>query len=158
MPHQYEKPMVSGDVHIELYDRNGNLKLVRDIKNIVVNGGLGYIASRMVNADMPVMSHMAVGSDSTQQEPSDTDLGSILDDRVPIQSTNIIGDHLEKIKYLATFFPGVSTGAIVESGVFNDGTSGEGTMLCRTTFPVVNKQEDDTMAIEWTISITNNEE
>jgi len=27
-------------------------------------------------------------------------------------------------------------------------------MLCRTVFPVVNKQADDTMSVTWTITLT----
>jgi hypothetical protein len=47
---------------------------------------------------------------------------------------------------------GVGTGAISEAGIFN--ASSGGTMLCRTVFPVVNKQASDTIAITWTITIS----
>jgi len=47
----------------------------------------------------------------------------------------------------------ISTGAVVEAGIFNNGTIGQGDMLARTTFPVVNKGADDILAIEWTITL-----
>lgn len=152
---QTEKAIAHGDVHIVVYDKQGKVKLVRDVNNIVVNLGRGFIASRMIGDTTPVMSHMAVGSDDTLQTIEDEDLGSILDNRVSIETVSNIGDYGEKVEYHAVFLPGVSTGAITEAAIFNDET--EGVMLCRTTFPVVNKQEDDTIAITWTISINSEE-
>jgi hypothetical protein len=56
------------------------------------------------------------------------------------------------VTYVATFGPGVGTGAIVEAGIFNAASSG--TMLCRTVFSVVNKGADDAMTITWQITVS----
>ena len=56
------------------------------------------------------------------------------------------------ITYVSSFEAGEGTGAVVEAGIFN--ASSSGTMLCRTVFPVVNKQADDTMSVTWTITLT----
>jgi hypothetical protein len=81
----------------------------------------------------------------------------------------VIFTNANTITYACTFLPGVGTGAIVEAGIFNESspsgtTSGNagsyastrtgGTMLCRTTFAVVNKGADDTMSITWTVTIS----
>lgn len=149
-----QKSLVTGKVKIKLYDENGELKLIRDVNNVIVYDGLAFIASRMKNADNPVMSHIGVGSDPTPQEITDTQLGAMLGSLSPIETTEIVGDHDEKVEYYAVFRKGESTGAIVESAVFNPNNL----MLCRTTFPVVNKQENDTVAVIWTISFANPEE
>jgi hypothetical protein len=74
----------------------------------------------------------------------------------PIYFTNA-----NTVTYQSTFAPGAA-GAIVEAGIFNEstltGTSNSdslvgGSMLCRTTFPVVFKGVDDTMTITWTVTI-----
>lgn len=55
------------------------------------------------------------------------------------------------ITYAATFNAGTGTGALVEAGIMNAATNG--TMVCKTSFDVVNKQANDTIAITWTINI-----
>ena len=59
--------------------------------------------------------------------------------------------NVDNITYEATFNPGQGTGALVEAGIFNGATGG--VMLCRTQFPIVTKEADDTIIIQWTVSI-----
>jgi hypothetical protein len=56
------------------------------------------------------------------------------------------------VTYVATFPAGTGTGAVTEAGIFN--ASSSGTMLCRTVFPVVNKQSGDSMTITWTVTVS----
>ena len=56
------------------------------------------------------------------------------------------------ITYTATFPAGTGTGAVTEAGIFN--ASSGGTMLCRTTFPVVTKGSGDTLAITWVVTVS----
>ena len=140
----------SGKLRVDIFDQHGNLKERREIPNLVVNTGLGYIASRMKDATATVMSHMAVGSDNTAAAAANTALGTELG-RVALDSTTITGSNNEQVVYVATFPAGTGTGAVVEAGIFNAGSAG--TMLCRTTFLVVNKDVNDTMQITWTITI-----
>ena len=56
------------------------------------------------------------------------------------------------ITYTATFPAGTGTGAITEAAVLN--ASSSGTMLCRTTFPVVNKAAGDTIAVTWVVTVS----
>ena len=147
-----ENLKLSGQLNIVLKDKAGNIKDQREVKNLVVNAGLAYIASRMTGTAKSVMSHMALGSGTTAAAAGDTDLGSILGSREALDSTTITGTNNEKVQYVSSFEAGDATGAVTEAGIFNAATSGD--MLCRTTFSVVNKQPDDTMSVTWTITLS----
>ena len=60
-----------GQLTLELFDKDGNLKETQNIKNVVVNNGLNYIASRMKDASATAMSHMAIGSGNTAAAAGD---------------------------------------------------------------------------------------
>lgn len=144
-----ESIKIRGDLNIVLKDENGNIKDQREETNLVVNSGLAFITSRMADAADSVMSHMAVGSDSTAVAAGDTGLGSILGSREALDSTTDSGS---SITYVASFEAGDGTGAITEAGIFN--ASSAGTMLCRTVFSTVNKGANDSMTITWTITLS----
>jgi len=153
-----DKTATRGRLNIVLCDANGNEKDRRDINNLIVDVGLEYIVNRMIDANTPVMSHMAVGSDNNTTNAGEfTDLGSTLGSRKSITTVSLknsgASSQNDSIEYDAAFFAGESTGAIVEAGIFNNGTIGQGDMLARTTFPVVNKGADDILAISWTITL-----
>jgi hypothetical protein len=147
-----ENLKLSGQLSIVLKDKAGNIKDERKVKNLVVNKGLEYIASRMKDASKNVMSHMALGSGTTAAAASQTDLVTLLGSREALDSTTIAGSNNEKIVYVSAFEAGDATGAVTEAGIFNASTSGD--MLCRTVFSVVNKAADDTMSVTWTITLS----
>ena len=144
-----EQLKLRGDLNIKVLDAEGKIKDERDEKNLVVTAGLTYICSRMAGTAKSVMSHMALGTGTTAAGASQTDLVTIAGSRVALDSTT---PSTSSIVYVATFGPGVSSGAITEAGIFNASTYGD--MLCRTVFSVVNKAAGDTMVITWTISLT----
>ena len=146
-----ENLKLSGQLNIVLTDKAGIVKEQREVKNLVVNAGLAYIISRMLNTSKSIMSHMALGSGTTAVAASQTDLGTTLGSREALASSTITGSNNEKIVYVTTFDAGDATGAVAEAGVFNAATSGD--MLCRTVFSVVNKQADDTLSVTWTITL-----
>ena len=138
---------LNGHVSIQLFDKDGNIKDSREIKNLVVSTGKTFIAARMVGTPTE-MSHMALGADNTAAAIGDTALGSELG-RVALASDTSSG---AIVTYTASFPAGTATGANVEAGIFN--ASSGGTMLCRTVFAVVNKGVDDAMAITWAITVS----
>jgi hypothetical protein len=140
---------LKGELNIVIKDKDGNVKDNRNEKNLIVSAGLAFICSRMTDANDAVMSHMAVGSGTNSPAAGNTDLQSILGTREPLDSTT---HSANTVTYTSSFEAGEGTGAITEAGIFN--ASAVGTMLCRTTFPVVNKGVDDTMAITWTITLS----
>jgi hypothetical protein len=140
---------LKGRVGIVLKDKDGNVKETREIDNLVVDAGLDYIASRMEGTSSNVMSHMALGSGTTAAAAGDTDLESILGSRELLDSTTVTDN---AVQYIASFEAGDGTGAVTECGLFNASTGGS--MLCRTVFSVVNKLDDDSMSITWTVTIS----
>jgi hypothetical protein len=141
-----------GTLTLVLTDENGNVKQ-QDETNLVVNAGLAYIASRMVGTTATVMTHMGVGTGTTAAAAANTALGTALGARIVLDSTTLITVTAtnDSVQYVATFGAGVSTGAITEAGVFSALTGG--TMLCRTVFPVINKEALDTLVITWRVTI-----
>lgn len=138
-----------GDLKIVVKDKDGNVRVERKEKNLIVNTGLAFICSRMTDAADNVMSHMAIGSNNSTPTATDTDLGTILGTREALDSTT---HSANTVTYVSSFEAGEGTGAVTEAGIFN--AAATGTMLCRTTFPVVNKGADDTMVITWTITLS----
>ena len=144
-----DKMKAKGRLNIVLKDQNGNVKETREVDNLVVDTGLDYIASRMKDATATAMSHMALGSGTTAAAAGNTDLESILGSREALDSTTVTDN---TVTYVSSFEAGDATGAVTEAGIFNASTGG--TMLCRTTFSVVNKSQNDTLSITWSITLS----
>ena len=125
-----------------------NGETVKEVDNIVVTAGKGYVASRMKDATATAMSHMAIGTSSTAAAAGNTTLGSE-SARVSLTSTTVSSN---EVVYVATFPAGTGTAAITEAGILN--ASSSGTMLCRTVFSVVNKGASDSMTITWTVTVS----
>ena len=125
-----------------------NEVIVAEVPNLVVTTGKGYVASRMKDAAVGAMSHMAIGTGSVAAAAGNSALGSEVT-RNALTSTTISGS---TITYVATFGAGEGTGAITEAGTLNGATGG--TMLCRTVFAVVNKGASDSMTITWSVTVS----
>jgi len=125
-----------------------NDEVVQEVDNLVVTAGKGYVASRMKDASATAMSHMAIGSGTTNPAASDTALETQLG-RVALTSTTVSS---AVVTYVATFAAGTGTGAVTEAGILT--ASSGGTMLCRTVFSVVNKGSADSMTITWTVTVS----
>lgn len=146
-----DKIKATGLVSFVLTDENGNVKLQQE-KNLVVDSGLAYIASRMVGTAKNVMSHMAVGTGTTAAADAQTALVTE-SARVALTSTTIVTTTVasDSVQYVATFNPGTATAAITEAGIFNAASAGD--MLCRTKFDVINKGALDTLTITWKVTV-----
>lgn len=149
MNYESDSLSVKGDLIIIKTDECGNEE-IKEFKNLVVATGKTYIASRMSANTANVMSHMSVGTGNTAALTSDTTLEVELA-RVALAVSGGTPSS-NTVTYSATFPAGTGTGALAEAGIFNDGTTGS--MLCRTVFPVINKQVADTITITWVVSIT----
>ena len=143
-----EETKATGKLTVEIKDKNGLVKETREVKNLVVQAGLDFIASRMKDTTADVMSHMGIGTGSSAAASSDTTLGTEAA-RQALTSTTVNNN---AVSYVASFAAGTGTGAITEAGILNAGSSG--TLLCRTVFSVVNKGASDSMTITWTITIS----
>lgn len=138
---------VTGAPHFQLRDSTGVIKAEFTVPNMVVTSGKTFLASRATSATVPVMSHMAVGSDSTAATAADTTLGNELGRAVLVSSTS----DANTMTYVAFFGAGVGTGALTEAAIFNSDTGG--VMLCRTTYAAINKGDSDTLTVTWNVTI-----
>lgn len=139
---------MTGDLTVTLFDAEGKVKDKRDLKNLVVSAGKTFIASRMVGTSQAIMSHMAIGTGTTTPAVGQTTLTTEAG-RVTLASSSSSSN---QVTYTATFPAGTGTGAITEAAVLNAASAG--TMLCRTTFPVVNKAAGDSIAVTWTVTVS----
>ena len=147
---QLETLKASGALRVVLTDAQGNVKEDVQLKNLVVGDGLNYIVSRMKDTSATAMSHMELGTGTTAAANNDHALGAaIAGSRQALTSTTVSGN---TITYVASFGSTIGTGAVTEAGIFN--ASSSGTMLCRTVFPVVNKQSGDSMTVTWTVTVS----
>jgi hypothetical protein len=144
-----ENLKATGRLTITVFDKIGNVKETTVVPNLVVTVGKNYIASRMADASATVMNAMAIGSGVVSPAAGDTALGSELG-RATLTSFTA---STNTVTATATFNAGTGTGAVTEAGIFNNTSSG-GTMLCRTTFPVVNKAAGDSIAITWVVTVS----
>jgi len=144
--HETIKP--TGMLRVVVIGPDGNVKTDETFKNLVVNVGKDFVASRMVAASATVMSDMAIGSGTTAPAAGDTTLQSELG-RVTLASASATG---AVVTYTASFPAGTGTGAVTEAGIFNAAVAG--TMLCRTVFSVVNKGANDSMSVTWTVTVS----
>ena len=142
-----DKIKASGSLLVVVTKPDGK-KEKYSFKNLVVNVGKDFVASRMVGTASAVMSHMAIGSGTTAAAGGDTALETELG-RVALAGSSATNN---VVTYTATFPAGTGTGAVTEAGILNNSTGG--TLLCRTVFAVVNKGADDAMSVTWTVTVS----
>lgn len=135
-----------GEITLQLFDPAGALKQEEHVDNLIVTTGLAWMAGRFGSSPPTAMSHIAVGTTNTAPVVGNTALAAEAA-RAALTSTTVTAN---KVTYQATFGPGVGTGALVESGVFNAASAG--TMLNRGVFPVINKGANDTLVVTWDIT------
>lgn len=143
-----ENLKMKGRLTVSVIDPEGSVKESFETNNLVVTAGKNYIASRIVGTADSIMSHMAIGTGTDTPAVGDTALTTEAG-RVAISSGTA---STNEVTYTATFPAGTGTGAITEAAVLN--ASSAGTMLCRTTFPVVNKAAGDSIAITWVVTVS----
>ena len=145
-----EELKATGLVKIVHTNAAGELVKEFNVPNLVVTAGKNHIAAKIAaTTNSPAaMTHMGIGTGTSTPGASDTALGTQTG-RVSLSGSVV---STNTITYTATFPAGTGDGAITEAGVFN--ASSGGTMLCRTTFPVVNKASGDTIAITWVVTVS----
>lgn len=140
----------TGQIKFDLFDENGNLKETREIKNVVVTVGKNYLATWLTAATQAdyFMRYIALGTGTNAANASDTTLQTELSTRVAgtlTPSSNVWQN-------IASFGPGVDTGAITESGIFS--ASSAGTLFARQTFAVINKGAGDSLQVTWQVTFS----
>lgn len=169
---------LGGTLSILHYDAEGNLIEDRFYPNIVVNAGKSYIAGRMADTRGTSPTHtipsqmiaMGIGGAATVGANPAKTSPAVTADR--LSDTGVYFERARQplsplggtvsgavVTYSSSFGAGVGTGSLVEAGIFNNATAqsaagtASGTMLCITSFDVVNKAANDSIAITWTVTI-----
>lgn len=140
-----EQLKMTGHLRIHL-----NGELVRDLDNLVVTAGKGFVALRMIGTSVGVMTHMGVGTGTTDPVVGNTALETQVGSRIAFTTSAAVSGAVAT--YITAFAAGEGTGALTEAGIFT--ASSSGTMLARTEFSVVNKGSADTMTITWTVTVS----
>lgn len=140
-----EKLKASGHLKIVLINELGQIVQQGTFKNLITTAGKSWLAERQV-ATPAALSHMAVGTSSTAPTAGDLTLATEVA-RVALDSASFSGN---VTTYVATFPPGVATGAIVEAGLLNAATNGM--LFNRLVFGIYTKGANDTMVMTWEIT------
>ena len=115
--------------------------------------GDAHVADQLSDQAEAQMGWLSIGTSSTAKAAANTTLNSE-SDRNPLTAgypEQQAGAADNDVKYKATWAAGDGTGALTEAGVFNSSITDAGTMLCATTFSVINKGAADTLTIVWTV-------
>lgn len=165
---------LTGSLSLVLVDTiTGKTRQEIYVPNLIVTAGKAFIAARMVASPPAVMSHMAIGTSATTEIPGQEALVSELTTlggytgytRAQLSTATSSAAIVTYISTFAASNPSApaavaasgstaaSGGALLrEAGIFNGLTGG--TMLCRTTFPVVTKLPADALTITWQVTIS----
>ena len=153
-----EKFQLKGEVNLFLYDKDGHLKEEVFIPNTVVSTGKTYVAALLAGTEHFIhnsMSYMAIGDDNSTVSVGDIRLYSELQ-REAVDSLIIDPLNENTVVFQATYPSNESQGStyeIQEAGIFNVHLANHGTMLCRTTFSVINKEPLDSLVIIWRVMV-----
>jgi len=140
-----------GNLKVALRNEFGVLKQLREIDNVFTDAGDAHVADQMASTPgESAMSHMEIGTVTTTLTAGDTTLGGALDRNALTSFTQGAGGDDNKVVYVGDWAAGDGTGAVTEAGIFNSSTAGS--MLCASTFSVINKGAADTLQISWTVT------
>ena len=145
-----------GRLDVLLYDEFGNLKDERHFDNMIVDAGFEGVAYRIAPHDGAATSnpwnYIAIGTGSTAPAAGDTALLTELT-RIQDSEAAYTATPSKQLDLEATFGPGVGTGNVAESGLFNAASGGD--MLARQTFTTISKGASDTLTVTWTITLSS---
>jgi len=140
-----------GNLKVNLRDEFGNLRAMREIDNVFTDVGDAHVADQMASTPgEAAMSHMAVGTDTTTLTAGDTTLGGETDRNALTSFTQGTAGDDNKVVYVGDWAAADATAALTEAGIFNSSTAGS--MLCASTFSVINKGAADTLQITYSIA------
>jgi hypothetical protein len=146
-----------GRLDVMLYDEFGNLKDERHFDNLIVDAGFEGVAYMIAPHDGTAVSdpwnYVAVGTGTTAPAAGDTALGGTELARLQDATAAYTDTPSKQLQLQVSFGPGVGTGNVAESGLFND--SSGGSMLARQTFTPIAKGASDTLTVTWTITLSS---
>ena len=135
------------NMHLQLFDENGNLKDERFVHNTVTTAGKNAVADQILASPTLVkMGWMAVGTGS----PAATLLGT---ETARVAFTSKLRS-AAVVTVVGDFAAGTGTGALTEAGTFDVVTANTVNMWMSASFSVINKGASDTLSISWTLTVS----
>lgn len=155
-PAQRQKIHFRGAVKLELFGPDGQLKECVEKHNLVVDAGLDFIKSLLLDSVTPTtfatMTDIAIGTGAVAAAPGDVALGAEVARQVFTVGTGYTAGGTGVATVDTTFAAGVGTGAITEAGVFDAPAAGN--MLNRVVFTAINKGAGDTLKVSFTFTFS----
>jgi hypothetical protein len=137
------------NMKIELFDKDGNVKEVRNIHNTVTTAGKAGLMDQVLDStSLAKVGWMELGTGS----PASTLLGAYISGSRAAFTTKTRLNAV--VTMVGNWGAGVGTGAITEAGLFDVVTQNAVNMWCSASFAVINKGANDTLQITWTLSAT----
>jgi hypothetical protein len=157
----------SGIITLELFDKNGALKDVRKVPNLITDAGDDYVAKKVItgiapaNATAPTAANgMKLGTGTTAPTKTDAGLGTYITgsnnpfDATYPQTNSLGSGNGVQARYVTTWAAGdVTNSAIAEIVVCTDATVDEDPTAAETysraTFSAINKTASDVLVATW---------
>lgn len=140
------------NVKIEVF-RDGKLINSRERHNLIVNTGKANMVKRLVVAPTKLYQFMQLGSGVTAPTSGDSGVQTPIASTIKTCETAAMSG-ARTAKFIKTWGPAdFSAASVAEAGLFNQHTSGAGTMLARVVYTAVPKSFADTLKITWTAKI-----
>ena len=139
-----------GKGRFTLFDRDGEIKDVREYLNLITDDGFDAVCDVMGNPTQPDnFDYIAIGTGVTGAQVTDSTLES---EHARSIATYAHTGSTKVCTVTYTFAAGVGTGDVTESGVLN--AAGAGTLLNRQTFTAIPKGVNDSLEIEWEFTLS----
>lgn len=125
------------------------------IEDLVVNTGRTWLAARISGNDTVAspMRYVAVGTVATAPSLANTTLAGEIRRKLSAVATNNNGNVWTTTATFGGFADSIQSVAIVEAGVFNHASSGQGTMLQRVTFAAATLANSDILSVTLQINV-----
>jgi hypothetical protein len=135
------------NMRLELFDKDGNLKDVREVHNTVTTAGKNGLADQVLaSPTLPKMGWMELGTGTGGTTLLNAYItGSRVAFTSKTRNTNVV-------TVVGTFGAGVGTGAITEAGTFDVVTQNTVNLWMYSTFAAINKGSSDSLVVTWTLT------
>lgn len=140
---------------LELYDKNGHLKDVRIVKNLITSAGKAGAASRLNGSGSEAaFTYLAVGTGTTAAAAGNTTLETEITDsglaRANATASRVTTTVANDSARLVYTWSVSGTKAVTEVGILN--ASSGGVLLCRQVFSAVNVTSGDSLIGTYTVA------
>jgi len=149
---------LNGEIYMVLKDKDGKVKDIRNIKNLVVNVGKAQVAGLINGVVTTAFKYIAIGDGSssspgscTSPSASDTALGHEVTRASATTGRTTTNVSNDTATWSATF-NFTSSYSLCEAGIFDASSSGN--LLARQTFSVLNVASGDALTINWKLTVS----